>query len=192
MEHFLGPWSFIGVGFDGDGGWAALQAYLDVGIEGHGEPYDAWTNTGPIRARTAHWASHHESVIRTSLDSPFTWITSTTVHDPQGDEYSEFHRHTGNWTEWLASLTKAGRWLDLSSLQCALEAHDASALVIEASDGEISCHHFGETRRADGRTVYLALHNLQWYFIRPRTNHQYPTWWHELPNVLPDDLFVGR
>jgi hypothetical protein len=49
IDHFTGPWSLIGVGLDRDGGWAVIQAYIDVGIEGFGEPFDAWTNVDDTR-----------------------------------------------------------------------------------------------------------------------------------------------
>jgi hypothetical protein len=193
IDHFTGPWSLIGVGFDGDGGWAAIQAYIDVGIEGLGEPFDQWTNVEDIRARTWDWASLLETEVRSFLHDNFTWITSSTTKDTQGNDIRHIHRHTGNWTEWHNSLTTNGRWLDPPAPLGVLGTFDCAAFVIEARDGDVLCYHFGDIKRQDRAVLYLGLHNRRWYFIRPRPSVSYPPWWHDLPRSWPDlDLFTGR
>jgi hypothetical protein len=142
---------------------------------------------------TWDWASLHDTEVRDFLEDEFTWITSSTTSDTQGNDVSEIHHHTGDWADWLNSLTIRGRWLDLPSLLCALGAFNCAAFVIEARDGEMLCYHFGDIKRQDGAVLYLALHNRQWYFIRPRSTAFYPAWWHDLPPSWPDlDLFTGR
>jgi hypothetical protein len=193
IDHFTGPWSLIGVGLDGDGGWASMQAYMDVGLDGVGEPFDAWNNVEEIRARTWDWASLHDTEVRASLGDKPTWTTCVTSTDDLGNDSSGIYFHSGNWSEWLDSLTTSGRWLDLPALLCALGAYDCAAFVVEARDGDILCYHFGDIKRQDCAVIYFGLHNRQWYFIRPRSTACYPEWWHEIPPSWPDtDSINGR
>jgi hypothetical protein len=193
IDHFTGPWSLIGVGLDGDGGWAAMQAYMDVAIDGVGEPFDAWNNVEDIRARTWDWASLHDSEVRTFLNDKFTWTSCVTSTDPDGNDVSITYHHTGNWADWHSSLTTGGRWLDLPALLCALGALECAAFIIEARNGTIRCYHFGNTARDDGAVLHLGLHKRQWYFIRPRSTACYPEWWYEIPRAWPDAEFMkGR
>jgi hypothetical protein len=193
IDHFTGPWSLIGVGLDGDGGWASMQAYMDVGLDGVGEPVDGWNNVEDIRARTWDWASLHDTEVRAFLGDKFTWTACATATDEFGNDVSGIYFHSGNWAEWLNSLTTSGRWLDLPALLCALGAFDCAAFIVEARDGDILCYHFGDIKRQDGAVLHLGLHNRQWYFVRPRSTARYPDWWYEIPPTWPDmDSINGR
>jgi hypothetical protein len=95
IEHFLGPWSLIAVGRDGDGGWAAVRAYIDVGIKGSGEPFDKWNDVEDIRARAWDWASFHDKETQAFLGPKPTWTICFTATD-EDMERSVHHFHSGN------------------------------------------------------------------------------------------------
>jgi hypothetical protein len=185
IEHFLGPWSLIAAGRDGDGGWAAVQAYCDVGIEGKGEPFDKWANVDDIRARAWDWASFHDKEMQAFLGTHPTRTICTTAMD--GDEaYPVNHAHSGTWDDWLNSLTINGRWLDLPALLCLMGALDFAAYIVEARHGQILCYHLGDINRDDWSVIYLGLHNGHWHFIKPRSTEYYPEWWFETPPTWPN------
>jgi hypothetical protein len=173
---------------EGDCGWAAILAYIDIGFKGKSEPFDQWMDTDGICAHAWEWAFFNDKEARQFIGPSPTWTICNTGFE-DGMEFPINHVHSGSWNEWLNSLLIAGRWLHLPALLCRAAALGFAAFIVEARENEIFCYHIGDIDRDGGVVVMLALHNSHWCIIKPRPV-PYPDWWFQVRPSWPDPDYL--